>query len=371
MNMLKITVSLYAIGFIALVIAPLHLEAQNIDLELQSNVPGEPDPPPLLIPLDPAVPVDFDVATGNLAATAEAGFVCSGGCEDVEVSLAIADSGFFRVNDGSNAQVDEGGSVRFDWRARGAWTCSGTLRDSAGSVVTGTDWPGGGKLPFGPQTVAMSLEPDTYTASISCSNGAENVDSAGPLQIVVLPSDLDIPPECEGRQPGGASASNVCWKGNEQVNCFSYDDVFGAFPGSGNSVEFFQNNGTYSAMGFNTTGLTASSGSWVFDTPQFDVQGQGPKLMTISRCPGDFDQDAIQQEMGSFCYDSVSDLSNLRWKRAGTSGARCALDLNTDYYLNILYSTDAEGTATGDLSWDCAGNDTNDCGNLMVPAVSQ
>lgn len=370
MNIAKIAAVPYGIAVLALMGISLQLEAQSIDLRLQSDVPGEPDPPPLLIPLDPAVPVDLDVGTGDLEATAEAGFVCASGCDEVDVSLASADEGFFRVNGGSAAQVDEGGSVRFDWRARGAWTCSGTLRDSAGAVVTGTSWPGSGKLPFGPETVVMSVEPDTYSATITCSNGPEN-DTAGPLQVEVSPSDLDIPPECQGRQPGGAAASNVCWKGNEQVNCFSYDDVFGEFPGSSNAVEFFQENGTYTAMGFDTTGLTATSGSWVFDLPQFDVGGQGPKLMTISECPGDFDRDAIQQEMGSFCYEQVQGLTNLRWKRAGTTGARCELDLNTQYYLNILYSTDPEGTAPADLTWDCSGNATDDCGNLMAPAVSQ
>ena len=181
---------------------------------------------------------------------------------------------------------------------------------------------------------------------------------------------------CEGRQPASASLAEVCWK-DVDVDCTSYDDVFGPakFPGTANSIEFIQPNGTYTAMEFNTSDMQAVSGRWVFEIAQFEAGGIGPKLMSISKCPGDFDQDAIEEEMGPNCYKRANGIrSNLLWKLPGVSdpGAyKCELDLDTTYYLNIMYTTAPEGTDPADLTWDCAGNDeTRNCANLMVPAFT-
>lgn len=163
----------------------------------------------------------------------------------------------------------------------------------------------------------------------------------------------------------------MCWAGNEDVDCTSYAAVFGDFPGTMNSIELIQAADTYLALEIDTAGLTERSGTWVFDTPQgYAVGGKGPKLMTLSRCPGDFDRAAIEAEMGSRCYARVENLTRLNWKRAGTAGSRCALEPGRTYYLNLLYSVDAEDTPPAELTWSCNGDATDSCGNLMVPAFS-
>lgn len=353
--------TLAALGLYAPVMAQTTLELEKADGTTLS------------IPLDETQPVNIDPSTGGLAATATSEFSCSGGCEDVQISFDAVDQGFFDVNGGGSTSVIEGGSVTFNWRARGAWTCAGNLRDSSDASVTVNGWSDGiALLPFGSEPVSLSgLDPAVYSASMTCSNGAGNRAFSASVDIEVRPSQLQVPESCEGRQPGSAQASNVCWYGNESVDCFSYDDVFGEFPGSQNSIEFFQDNNTYTTMEFDTTGLTAQSGSWVFETAQFPVGGQGPKLMSLSLCPGDFDQEAIQREMGDFCYVSTSGGGSLRWKRPGVIGARCELQTDQTYYLNILYTTDGEGTPPSELEWNCSGEDTASCGNFMAPAVTQ
>jgi hypothetical protein len=357
--------SLLPVAATSLLALSLQAAAQNIDLNLQSDS-AAPDPDPILIPLDPAIPVDIDPATGDITATAEAGFICGGGCQ---VSLDPADDAFFTVNGGSSATVPENGSVTFNWQARGAWNCTGTLQDSTGATVTSTVWPGSGKLPFGPQTVTLTnLLPDVYTAGLTCTNSGETV-AATPVTIEVESSGLEIPTECQGRQPA-ASPSAVCDAANESINCFSYANVFGGFPGSQNSIEYIQQRGTYHAMEFDTTGTTSEEGSWIFETPQgFFADGTGRKIMTISRCPGDFDQDLITAEMGANCYSQISGFDNLRWKLAGTAGSgRCVLQEGETYWLNIIYTTDPEGTDHASLEWECQSDSAaQNCGNLMAP----
>jgi hypothetical protein len=174
---------------------------------------------------------------------------------------------------------------------------------------------------------------------------------------------------CAGRQPVGATRAARCWDGVDR-DCTSYAAVFGSFPGTRNSIELFQASDTYVAMEIDTTGLTADRGTWIFDTPQgFVVDGQGPKLMTLSRCPGDFDRAAIEAEMGPDCYERVENLTTLRWKRAGTSGRRCALEPGRTYYLNVFYTMDPAGTPPAELRWSChEDEDAARCGNLMASA---
>jgi hypothetical protein len=313
--------------------------------------------------------VGIDPATGDITATAEAGFICGGGCQ---VSLDPADDAFFTVNGGSSATVPENGSVTFNWQARGAWNCTGTLQDSTGATVTSTAWPGSGKLPFGSQTVTLTnLLPDVYTAGLNCANSGE-VAAATPVTIEVISSGLEIPTACRGRQPGAAAPSSVCWWTNQDTNCYSYEAVFGEFPGDSNSITYFQPSNTWHAMEIDTTGLTASSGRWVFETPQGYAPSQGPRLITLSECPGDFDQGEIQAEMGDNCYVRASGATTLSWVNGEPDPFRCTIEPGRTYWLNILYTTDPAGTDPANLSWDCNGDPNADyCGNLMVPTFSQ
>lgn len=356
------------LGLVA-TLGPVAPAAAQSTIELK-----QPDGTTLSILLDDTQPVTIDPASGALEATASSAFSCSSGCDEVKVSLATADGGSFNVNGESAFSVTEGGSVRFNWEARGGWVCTGNMFDAAGAFLTVGGWSDGSELPpRGARSVSLAdLAPGSYTASVTCSNGPNNSFTSATVDIEILKSGFEITDACKGRQPGSVQASKVCWQGNETVDCFSYANVFGDFPlqGSQNGIEFIQHNNTYTSMKFSTAGMTEKQGSWQFEIPQLDG-GQGPKLVTLSQCPGDFDKKAIDAEMGPFCYAPTGSTGTVSWKRDGVLGARCELEIGPTYYLNILYTTDPGGTPPSDLTWDCNGKDSALCGNLLVPKVTK
>lgn len=327
----------------------------------------------LSIPLDDSQPVTIDPETGRLRATAASGFSCStGGCEDVQVSFASADGGFFLVDGNSSTSVPETGSVTFDWGARGAWTCQGT-------GLPGTTWNNAGKLPFGPQTVSVSnLAPGNYDAGLTCSNGAGNTAVATTVRVNVQESSVQIPPQCQGRQPAQAVPTQICESNgvfgpNTAINCFSYASLFGTdFPGFGQARDFFLDRDRYVALEFDTTGMTESNGGWAHEAASIPPTNGGSRIMTISQCPGDFDRQAIESEMGPGCYVKTGGFTpSVTWKRAGTVGSQCELDLNTTYYLNIIFTRDPAGTPPGELDWSCEDPQANACGVNIQPSFSQ
>ncbi len=88
------------------------------------------------------------------------------------------------------------------------------------------------------------------------------------------------------------------------------------------------------------------------------------KIMTISPCPGDFDQESNLEESG--CY-MESFTQNLRWGGVD-SGQPCRLEADREYYWNILYTNDDPGTPAVDIqpNPDCV-ESSQPCGNLYAP----
>lgn len=346
-------------------VTPVLMAQSTIELQQQDGTV-------LSIPLDTTQPVRINPGTGSLDATASSEFSCSGDCQ---ISLDPAVGGFFIVDGETSTTVPETGGVTFDWRARGAWQCRGT-------GLPGTTWAAPGKNPWGPFSVSVSpLDPGTYQAALECSNGAGNTVVSNPVEIVVQETDLQIPLECQGRQPANATPTALCERTArplgfvESTNCFDYSSVFGAeFPGiTGQGVAIGQSRDTYFAMEFNTGSTTAIRGNWTFESPQISPTTTGSKLMTISQCPGDFDQTAIENEMGPNCYlhTGSSFLNSVGWKLPGGTGARCELDPGKTYYLNMIYTTDPAGTPPSELQWGCQDSSTTSgCGNNMTPSAT-
>lgn len=337
---------------------------------IELNQDGNPF---LSIPLDDSQSVTIDPITGEIQASAASGFSCStGGCEDVQVSFAGADGGFFNVNGGSNTSVPETGSVTFDWGARGAWECQGT-------GLPGTNWNNAGKLPFGPFSVSVSsLDPGNYDAGLICSNGAASAASASTVRVTVQESSIDIPAECDGRQPAQAIPTQLCESNgtagpNTDVNCFFYASLFdAAFPGTQRGREFFLDRDRYAALEFDTTGMTETNGGWAFEAASIPPTNGGNRIMTISQCPGDFDRNAIESEMGPGCYVKTGGFTpSVTWKRAGTAGSQCELQLNTTYYLNIIFTKDPAGTPPSELDWSCENTEADACGVNIQPSFNQ
>lgn len=329
----------------------------------------------LSIPLDDTQPVKIDPETGELRATAASGFSCStGSCEDVQLSFAATDGGIFTVNGGTGSvTVPETGAVRFDWRARGAWTCEGT-------GLPGTTWNQAGRLPWGtlPSVGVSELAPGVYQAGMTCSNGAANAVSSPLIEVTVTESTTEIPTECEGRQPAQAVRTQVCesngiYGPDLTVDCFSYESLFGSqFPGETRAKDFFLERDTYVALEFNTTGLTESNGGWAFEGASIPPTNGGARIMTLSQCPGDFDQTAIEAEMGTGCYVKTGGFTpSVTWKRSGTFGSQCELELDKTYYLNIIFSQDPAGTPPAELQWSCTDPEADACGVNMQSSFNQ
>jgi hypothetical protein len=86
------------------------------------------------------------------------------------------------------------------------------------------------------------------------------------------------------------------------------------------------------------------------EVPQFAGANGGFKLWSISKCPGDYNADLIEAEMGPGCvwreFGSITE--SFRWGGFDQSivndTTRCALQPNTDYYFNIIWSADQPGT---------------------------
>mgnify|MGYP005848669517 CR=1 FL=1 len=350
-----------------LVLMPLAINAATAQNQTELEI-QRPDDVPIVVPIDEQAPLTIDPETGNISLLAETGFTCGSGCDNVQVSMTDADGGQFLVNGDITVQVPENQSVAFQWASRGAFSCTGT-----GELV-GTEWNTQMRVPIGSANVGLQgLPPGTYLASIECSNGPA-LDARGPVTIEILPSELEIPPGCEGRQPGNATATASCIFGDDTVNCFAYQEVFGdSFPGRFRGREIETSANTYMAMKFSTAGLTATSGGWSFQTPQFGSRNTGAKQMSISTCPGDFDADAVAADMGSSqCIAKTSGITpSVRWKQAGESGFGCPLEPNREYWLNLIYTSDPVSNDSADVQYDCGGDPESSCSNLVNASFSQ
>lgn len=345
--------------------------AQTTDPKLVLEIP---ESAPLEIPLDPMQPVAIS-ATGDLSARTTAEFSCGTSneecptcpsCEDVQVSMSNADGGSFSVSPSSVAQ---GGNVNFNWVSRGAWDCSG-------SGLPGSVWETFVGDPSGPSgnISTTDVEPDSYTVGITCCNGP-NCDSRT-VSLTVVPSGNGNgnPPEgCEDRPPPPqmTRASSCAWgdgtNADNTVNCTSWESFFRVpFPQASSSRNFYQRPNEYLALEFNTGSYTGPNGGYIDnEAAQFGwpstFQG-GDKLMTISRCPGDFNRTQIISDSEPACYVRGDALSSVQWSTATVINSQfCALQPNTTYYLNIVFTNSPAGTAPNLLNWTCTGGGTN-CG---------
>ena len=315
--------------------------------------------------------VDIAPDSGNVTAEAADTFSCTL-TSGVDVSMDAADGGFLTVNGGTIIEVVENSAVTFRWGSRGAWSCTGT------GDLAGTDWNLAGKLPNGEQQVVLTgITPGQYQAGLTCENGGVTA-FADEVTVEVASSSLEIPPGCEGRQPGSMSVAEECRFGaaGAAVDCRSYASLFGGqFPGTQQAKDFIQPANNYTVLEFSTANLTRDNGSWTWNVPQFGLRTTGPRIMSISKCPADFSQTEIAQDdafgMGdSDCYKRpANQFDELKWFRTGTQdNGGCELELDETYYYNILYTNDPGGTSPAELTWGCGVNDgAEDCHNGVAP----
>jgi len=345
-------------------------------------------PEPTLIELTGSLRINED---GDMEATPVDPAACTGDpnsdldCDDVEVA-----SPTFRVNNSTSATVTDDSALQFSWNSQGAWSC-----DGGGDLP---NWNAREGLParsadatVGQRTLSASgLASETpYQATLTCSNGP--VDIVESVSITINESGADLPEECSSpsRQPpagwtrltsgnqncvwrstGGFDTSKDCsfWtKQDQQENQIGIWNS-GVLGTSGNTRRFAlrsANAQDYIAIEFDTSGLSTT------DWGQFNLNTatgltSRKNIMSISKCPGDFNYDAIQAETG--CIRS-SYTGSLFWS-GGSPNVGCELEPGKTYYWNIIYTNTEPGPGvTGqniEPEPDCAQSTTR-CGHVFNP----
>jgi len=239
----------------------------------------------------------------------------------------------------SPSTVEQGGSVGVSWSSTSADECfvpSGGTNPLPG-------WSGGSLATSGSQDVAIggSLTPGQYSLRLQC----RNVGGESPITQRTLTVQEPTPSQCgPDRQPppGKTRATQCSQVGNP--DCRSYEDFFGGFPGT-TSIRFFVlSPNQYAAMAFTQASVPAAAKANLNIEPlQTGGVPAGQLRWSMSTCPGDFNESAIEEEFGGEgCYREGIDAGfgfNFGGSSWTSSSSRCGLNLapGTTYYLNIEF----------------------------------
>jgi len=157
---------------------------------------------------------------------------------------------------------------------------------------------------------------------------------------------------------------NTCvWRGSgpdPTTDCRHFDTVW-ARPWPGNAVTmnlFMEGNEgrQFIALEFDSGNIPFDhQGALTQEVPQFGGASSATKLWSISRCPGDFNKDLVDAEMGPGCVreDEFGITQAFSWGGPASANVddlrRCALQPNTRYFLNIVFTQDEAGTAPEEI----------------------
>lgn len=322
-------------------------------------------PQPTVIELQGNMQID---SSGNINVTPVDPEACTatGDCEGVDVAISS-----FTVNgQASSVSVAQGENLMIRWESQGAWAC-----DGAGLA----GWTGTGKAPVntvGQVISTGSLTPNNYTVELTCYNGSVIAANTPSVNIEITDDEPPVPTACQDRTLPSTWArkttgSNSCSYGYQashglipdhdcrhfnQVWPFDFDEqqtlqrVLGIGTTNGGRA--------YVALEFNSGNLDpAAVKKFTVGVPQSSNLDNRQKMFSFSRCPGDFNEAEIQSEMGPGCIVS-SWLSSPQW--GGTASFNdpnvCALEPNTTYYFNVIYTSDPVGTDPSQITPhpDCA-----------------
>lgn len=310
----------------------------------------------------------IDPATGSLIVEPEVKGVCAATSNDCAAVDVV-------VNDFSvPATVEEGGIFTTTLRSRGAFECRRT-------GLPGSDWQettyqdpidleGSISVPLG------SAAPDTYELRYECRNGGEEVFAAATLEITEAdtepPPPSDLPAECTGWANDGDPTNDLrpaAWTQDftpifesSSAGIDTWPEFFGdAFPGKPQRTLAI-NKDQYVALRFDASGMAPGTKlSLNFSaTPPGDGPN-GPYVVTMSRCPGDFRPDL------GFCRQFANNLIFTNDQNDPLS--TCKIPTSGTMYLNIAFSTDDNfidligGNDPADLIWTCGGE--TECTSLI------
>jgi len=327
----------------------------------QELVVETPDPenPEITIVLDGTLQILTEGHVRAATSQAPAEFCPdTGSCEGVAVDLNA-----FSADGGAAIQVYQGDTIQFEWNTLGARSCT-----------AGGDLPGwtGEKAIQGPEnvTLAADLAPGLYSASLQCQNGT--VDSGLPQEVEVdvleFVGDPEAPEHCDASRSLPATwqrLESCIWNYRWEGNCRTFQEIWGedaTFASGGISKDLgVQNSKNFISIAISTNGMATSETGTVLINDGL-LSRNARKLISISTCPGDFNETAIDNETG--CY-MASTTNNLYW--GGTSTSRlCKLQSDQTYFLNIVYTDSALGTPNSEIEPNSLCDDGN-CGTLVSP----
>ncbi len=295
---------------------------------------------------------------GSVTATPVDGSVCqaTAACEDVVVKVTQFTS---PAAENGNITVNEGTDVELSWKSLGAvecaasgtfkpWTDKATLVADSRDVDTASD-----------RIVATDGASDggPYELRIQCSNGSvsSTVDATSTLSLVVNKVIPPSPTSCEGREPIKGwtrltTGSLSCLYGDFSADCTSWSPRLWPQPFVETTTltrKILTNRSDqrqYVAIGFSTAGLSPKEdGKFNFTSAGGEISQQ-PIIVTISKCPGDFNP-----SQPSGCYFNKP-LFNFKWRGSeSTASTDCVLESDTTYYLNILSSNSPQDTLPADI----------------------
>ncbi|NEZ04585.1 hypothetical protein G4Y73_10530 [Wenzhouxiangella sp. XN201] len=330
------------------------------------------EPEDTIIPLAGNVAID---SSGNIITTpVDTSLVCSAGalCDDVAVSAQT-----FTVDGSQETTVSQGQTVLLEWTSRGAWECEGF--DFPG-------WTGIGKPPIsgGVRIDTDGVPIGTYEPALLCHNGSVQSDTLTATINVEGASEEtshctnreQLPSTWKQRTYGSRSCIFSDYHSLDTTkDCRFFDGIWPAdWPGTSNQrvLNLGPGNGAreYVAIAFNSGSITTDVQDQIsFNSPQTGGLDMNDLIYTISTCPADFDKPAVDEEMGPGCYVQRTGRFNLLW--GGTDWVDhqsvCGLQPNTDYYLNVIYSSSPVGTPPSALEPIVKCTEGNGCGHRMTP----
>lgn len=202
-------------------------------------------------------------------------------------------------------------------------------------------------------------QPDAQPGDADATDDASTADTSNP--------DADAgggcPPELSS-YPEWSEATDIEYF--EDPDPGVYSEVFGRpFPANSHTTHLEMQRGTYAAIRFQTPSHLDSShsGSWNSEkaSSAFAI-APGPRILSVSRCPGDFDPANIADD----CIKQLYTADSFNWTGPGHEYAyfQCELQPDTTYYLNIVYADSPLGQMPPNQS-ECG--DAPACGSLLIP----
>ena len=219
----------------------------------------------------------------------------------------------------SPASITEGDTTTLRWTTRNASSCTA-------SGVSGVDgWSG----TVANQSAGTQITIDTegvYGFTLTC------LDVSGGEDVVTTVVSVDQASLCSTPAlDGNIQEWSSLWLVNFPKP--TYDNRYVTIPRYG-----------YHAIRFNTGNVQSNGRVATIETTTTD----GVRLGAISECPGDFD---VEPE----CDHTWGISGRISWTTVGTVGS-CALQPNTDYYVNLTYTDGENPSSTSCNSSPCITN---------------